>query len=137
MRWLSAVRLDARGMRRLLGSLEAEIMEALWVGGERTGPELRAALGQRVALNTVQTVLTRLTERGLVARTGTRRNYRFRAAVSQEEFIAAASRELAEGLVTDFGNLAAVAFTEVVRSAPPAAADASRPAGGAGARGNH
>lgn len=135
MRWLSAVRLDARGMRRLLGSLEAEIMAALWLSGEHTGPELHAAMGQRVALNTVQTVLMRLTDKGLVARTGTRRSYRFRAAVSREELIAAATRELAQGLVADFGSLAAVAFTEVVRSGPPVATDPSRPAGGAGADG--
>lgn len=135
MRWLSAVRLDAWGMRRLLGSLEAAIMEVLWQSGERTGPELHAAMGRRVALNTVQTVLTRLTDKGLVARTGTRRNYRFRAAVSRAEFVASVTRELAQGMVADFGSLAAVAFTEVVRSAPPLAANESRPTGGAGADG--
>lgn len=49
MRWLSAVRLDARGMQRLLGALEAGIMETLWSDGERTAPEVCSAVGHRAA----------------------------------------------------------------------------------------
>ena len=130
MRWLSAVRLDARGMQRLLGALETDIMEALWSGAERTTPEVYAALGQRVMLNTVTTVLKRLTDKGLVTRTGTRRSYRFRPAVTRDEFVAAVTRQLAEGMVQDFGDLAAVAFTEAARATTPAARDGSRRIGG-------
>lgn len=130
MRWLSAVRLDARGMQRLLGALEADLMEALWAGAERTAPEVYAALGQRVTLNTVMTVLMRLTDKGLVARTGTRRNYRFRSAVSRAEFVAEVTRQLAQGMVQDFGDLAAVAFSEAVGAVPPAAPGESRRGGG-------
>lgn len=105
-------------------------MEALWAGGEHTAPEVCAALGQRVMLNTVMTVLVRLTDKGLVVRTGTRRNYRFRPAVSRATFVAAVTRQLAQGMVEDFGDLAAVAFTEVVHTSPPIACDGSCPIGG-------
>lgn len=105
-------------------------MEALWADGERTAPEVYAALGQRVMLNTVMTVLVRLTDKGLVVRTGTRRNYRFRPAVSRAKFVAAVTRQLAQGMVEDFGDLAAVAFTEAARATPPGARGGSHPIGG-------
>lgn len=102
-------------MERLLGTLEAEVMEALWQRGESTAPEVRAALGDRVALNTVTTVLSRLARKGLVQRRGQRRMYGFRPRLSRDDFIAAVARELASGMVRDFGDAAAVAFVEAAR----------------------
>lgn len=115
-RWLPSVRLDARGMERLLGALEAEIMQVLWQRGESTAPEVRAALGNRVALNTVATVLSRLAAKDLVERRGQRRPYRFRPLFGRDEFVAAVARELVAGMVEDFGDAAAVAFIEAALS---------------------
>jgi len=105
--WLPSVRLDAHGMHRLLGALEAEIMQALWERADRSAPEVHQALGRRVALNTVVTVLNRLTDKGLLRRSGTRRSYRYQPAHTRAEFVTSVTRELVEGMVRDFGDVAA------------------------------
>lgn len=122
--WRPNVRLDERGLRRLLGALEADLMEILWARGESSATEAHAALGGRVALNTVVTVLTRLVAKGLALRSGARRNYRFRPALGRDEFVAGIARELVEGMILDFGTVAAVPFAEVARGVLPA--DAGR-----------
>jgi predicted transcriptional regulator len=56
--------------QRLQGDLQVQIMSALWRIGEGTVEQVRTALPSRYrgAYNTVQTVLNRLAERGLLAR---------------------------------------------------------------------
>lgn len=90
-------------------------MQVLWERGEAGAPEVMAALDGRVALNTVVTVLNRLTAKGLLRRSGARRSYRHRPLCTQEEFVASVTRELVRGMVQDFGSAAAVAFTEATR----------------------
>ena len=57
--------------RRARGSLESEVMAVLWrsaVGQPLTPGEVRNLLGGNLAHNTVQTILIRLHEKGLVER---------------------------------------------------------------------
>jgi BlaI family transcriptional regulator, penicillinase repressor len=61
---------DMAEHQRLQGDLQVQIMSALWRIGEGTVEQVRTALPSRYrgAYNTVQTVLNRLAERGLLAR---------------------------------------------------------------------
>jgi predicted transcriptional regulator len=55
--------------RRAPGSLEAEVMGVLWQRrAEMTATEVQAALGSGLAYNTVQTILIRLHQKGMVQR---------------------------------------------------------------------
>jgi predicted transcriptional regulator len=55
--------------RRPPGSLEAEVMAALWThAGPMTATDVQNALGGDLAYNTVQTILIRLHEKGQVER---------------------------------------------------------------------
>jgi predicted transcriptional regulator len=55
--------------RRGAGELEHAALAALWAAGAPCTPtELQAALGGTLAYNTVHTILTRLLDKGLVAR---------------------------------------------------------------------
>jgi predicted transcriptional regulator len=64
--------------RRAPGTLEAEIMAALWQRDEPwTVTEVQAALGDGLAYNTVQTVLTRLHQKGLLYRRKAGRGYMY------------------------------------------------------------
>ncbi|MEU0558651.1 BlaI/MecI/CopY family transcriptional regulator [Dactylosporangium sp. NPDC049742] len=55
--------------RRAPGSLEAQAMAALWAAGEPLSPaQLQAALDAGLAYNTVQTILVRLHDKGLLER---------------------------------------------------------------------
>lgn len=55
--------------RRGRGELESEVMAALWAAAEPLSPAgVQAVLGGELAYNTVQTILIRLLEKGLVRR---------------------------------------------------------------------
>lgn len=59
----------ARQHRRAAGGLETEVLAALWAAGAPlTAGEVVDALGGDLAYNTVQTILTRLHQKGAVDR---------------------------------------------------------------------
>ena len=60
---------DEAGRRRARGELESAVMAALWAAdAPLTSAGVQAALGDGLAYNTVQTILTRLVEKDLVRR---------------------------------------------------------------------
>lgn len=55
--------------RRAAGALEAEVLGVLWsADGALTPTGVQAALSRELAYNTVHTILTRLSDKGLVVR---------------------------------------------------------------------
>ena len=61
--------MTTRNGRRPNGSLEAEVMAVLWQRGEpTTGADVQDALETPLAYNTVQTILTRLWDKGVLLR---------------------------------------------------------------------
>lgn len=75
--------------RRQGGELEAEVLSVLAGCGEAlTATEVLARLDAGLAYTTVATILTRLRTKGLVAREGTGRAYRYRLAVDESDLIA-------------------------------------------------
>jgi BlaI family transcriptional regulator, penicillinase repressor len=76
-------RLDVRG------ELQAEIMSAIWELGEATVEEVRRALprGRQRAYTTLQTVMNRLVERGLLDRERRGRGYVYRARYNEAAYL--------------------------------------------------
>jgi predicted transcriptional regulator len=74
------------------GDLQAEIMAAVWTLGEANVEEVRVQLPgkRRSAYNTVQTVMNRLVERGLLARELRGNAYVYRATVEEADHLAGA-----------------------------------------------
>ena len=71
------------------GELQTQIMSVLWRLGEGTVPEIRGALPGRYrsAYTTVQTVLNRLAERGLLTRTKQGKQILYRPALSEADYL--------------------------------------------------
>jgi BlaI family transcriptional regulator, penicillinase repressor len=72
-----------------LGAAELEVLKALWEGGPATVREVLEHLhdrGRQVAYTTVQTVLTRLEQKGAVRSDRSGSAFRYHAAVSRERF---------------------------------------------------
>lgn len=119
-------RLDARGLERVLGDLEAAIMESLW---ERPVPatirEVTEHLStQRVlAFNTVMTVMNRLVDKGLLVRTKAGRQHLYRPALDREAFLADVAHEISRGLVGDMSEFAVAQFAAAVAEVDPAKLD--------------
>lgn len=107
--------LEGSGLTRVLGGLEARIMEAVWQGEAATVRDICAALGPGAHYKTVMTVTNRLVEKGLLARERTGdRAYTYRPAVTRDAFLAQVTASVASGLVGDFGRQA---LAQLVRAA--------------------
>ena len=76
-------------VRRPTGSLEAEVLAALWASDDGATPgEVHAAMGAGLAYTTVMTILTRLWNKGLVDRERRGRTYVYRPKVTEAELAA-------------------------------------------------
>lgn len=112
-----------RDETRLLGSLEAEVMEEVWRlgGGSTTIRGVWEALAARrpIAFNTVMTIMNRLAEKGLLIRRGHARAYRYVPRESRDTFMARVSKSVAEGMIKDFGDYAVAQFVAALDRADP------------------
>lgn len=119
---VSIFRLGKRGLERVLGSLEARVMEALWAASRPLAVrEVQEALRaeRELSFNTVMTVMNRLAAKGLLAREGGTGPYTYRPRLEREEFVRVLARDVAAGLVRDFGALAASQFVAAVAEERP------------------
>ena len=97
----------------LLGPLESAVMDRIWKRGPLTVRDVVDEVGRSrgLAYTTVMTVMVRLHGKGLLKRERSGKTYVYRAAFTREEHRARVSRDLARGLVSQFGDAALVAFT--------------------------
>ena len=100
------------GADRFLGPLESAVMDQMWERGTATVREIVDDIGKRrdLAYTTVMTIMSRLHEKGLLARERDGKGYVYRPAFSREEHRARLSRELVRGLVDEFGDVALAQF---------------------------
>ncbi|MGH2760679.1 MAG: BlaI/MecI/CopY family transcriptional regulator [Actinomycetota bacterium] len=100
-----------------LGELELAIMAHVWKrGGEVTVPDVHRHLqrNRHLAYTTVMTVMSRLHSKGVLERCEDSRPYRYRAAVSREDY----SAGLMLGVLEEFGDRPAVLARFVERIGP-------------------
>ena len=97
----------------LLGPLESAVMERVWKRGPLTVRDLFDDIGRPrgLAYTTVMTVMVRLHAKGLLARERNGKTYLYRAVSTRAEHRALLSRDLARGLVSQFGDAALAAFS--------------------------
>lgn len=115
------LRLSGRRLGRVLGDLEAEVMEALWRSGSASIREVWVDVTRKHprSFNTVMTVMNRLVEKSLLRREDRRGSYRYAPRVGREAFLARISHEVAEALVHEFGDIAVAQFLEVLEGIDP------------------
>ncbi|MGH2616625.1 MAG: BlaI/MecI/CopY family transcriptional regulator [Thermomicrobiales bacterium] len=116
--------LDSRGLARVLGELEARIMDAVWRLGAPTINAIRGTLDPAPHYKTVLTVANRLVQKGLLTREPTTdRAFAYRATEEREEFLRRVSASVAYGLVGDFGRHALAQFVRAAEEVDPAYLD--------------
>lgn len=98
-------------MQILLTDREADVMQVLWDRGELVVEEVRAALTDRLAYTTVQTILRTLEAKGYVGHREEGRVHRYYAAVEQLAARKSALQHLAAKL---FKGSAELLFTHLV-----------------------
>lgn len=105
-------RMRAGGEETFLGPLEAEVMDRLWKRRTATVRDILDDVGRSrsLAYTTVMTIMTRLHEKGLLARERDGKSYIYRPAFTREEHRSRLSHDLVRGLVHEFGDVALAQF---------------------------
>ncbi|MCC7019371.1 MAG: BlaI/MecI/CopY family transcriptional regulator [Ardenticatenales bacterium] len=117
---LPAFKLDRRGLARVFGELEAEVMAAVWDLQACTVADVCGRLGDGANYKTVMTVMNRLVEKGVLVRRRASRAFTYAAAESRSSFVNRVSWHVAEGLVEEYGALAVAQFVDVLDTVDPA-----------------
>lgn len=118
------LRLDARGLAKVLGDLEAKVMTAVWeIDGEAPARAIhhRVAKTHPVQLLTVVTVLNKLVAKGLARRARRDGLLHFRARYARPEFDAYVSRRLVEGVLGFSRDLVTASLVDVLAETDPEA----------------
>ncbi len=103
---------ERAALKKLLGSLELEVMALLWQAGEATVRQITERINRErpVAYTTVMTVMGHLVGKGLLTRVMEQKRYRYRVVRNREDFLREACRTKVRTLLDDFGDLAIAGF---------------------------
>jgi predicted transcriptional regulator len=104
-----------------LGDLETAVMNHVWTEGTADAKAVHTRLGKRrgITLNTIQSTLKRLYEKGLLERDKVSHAHVYRARVSREEFHRDLVAELVGGLMSGHADALVSAFVDVAERAGP------------------
>lgn len=105
----------------LLGELESAVMAHLWQGREGDAKSVHQKLGRRrgITLNTVQSTLKRLYEKGLLAREKVSHAHVYSVRVTREQFHRGLLDQLIGGLMHDGAEAMVAAFVDLADRAGP------------------
>lgn len=109
-------RTQRRGIRQVLGALEADIMECLWGESPASVRDVHESLSRsrNIAYTTVMTVMSRLSEKGILKRRQDGRAYLYSPVQSRDEFCAQAIGTVMKGLLGGFGEPVLSQFVDTV-----------------------
>jgi predicted transcriptional regulator len=106
----------------LLGDLETAVMVHLWSGGDGDAKAVHDALGAErgITINTIQSTLKRLFEKGLLVRDKVSHAHVYRARVTREAFHRGLLDEIVGEMMSDQGDAMVSAFVDLAEQAGPA-----------------
>ena len=102
-------RMDRQGIRKVLGDLEAEIMELVWKRPPNEGTTVREIFEvlyarRHLAYTTIMNTMTRLAKKGLLRAEKSDVAYVYFPTQSQEEFVASWVGDIVEDLMVNFSG---------------------------------
>src|SRR6266508_5676892 len=113
--------MDERSPPWPLGPLEERIVKAVWRRGPSSVRQVLEdiQLERRIAYTTVMTVMSRLTEKGILRREAAGTGYVYSTVLGEAEYATRVSHRLARDLVTRFGDLALAQFAAELNRISP------------------
>jgi predicted transcriptional regulator len=118
----NTVRLSADGLAKVLGDLEARVMQAVWsLGTPASAREVhaRVASSHKVELLTVITVLNKLVAKGVLNREKRDDLLHYEARMPEDRFMAHASRMVVEGILSLAPDAVATSLVDVLAERDP------------------
>ena len=105
----------------LLGELETSVMDHLWAGHEGDAKAVHKTLGKArgITLNTIQSTLKRLYEKGLLERDKVSHAHIYKPKVSRDEFQRGALGEIIGALMGGQADAMVSAFVDLTERAGP------------------
>lgn len=125
---LPVFRPGGEGLEKMLGKLEALVMEAVWGSpGPVCVDDVREALsagGKDAAYTTIMTTLSRLYSKGLLAREQHGKAYYYTPRISRRELTSGVTKQVIDSLLTTFAEPAMAYFVEALGEDDPEKLDA-------------
>lgn len=123
--FLFSLRTSKKGIRQVLGDLEADIMEQMWLRSPASVREVHDSLAENrtIAYTTVMTVMGRLAQKGVLKRQQRGRAFLYQPTCSREEFCSNAVNTVVEGLLGGFGEPVLSQFVDSVSNHDAATLD--------------
>lgn len=118
----TTVRLSADGLAKVLGDLEARLMETVWdLADPATARTIHEVIVKEhpVAQLTVITVLNKLVSKGLLQRFKQDDLFHYEARLTREEFTNQASRNVVEGILSLSPDAVAASLVDVLAERDP------------------
>jgi predicted transcriptional regulator len=120
---LTVFRPDEPGLEKMLGALEAQVMQVMWdAPTPRTVLEVRDELetrGKDAAYTTIMTTLGRLYTKGLLRREAQGKAYYYTPQVTRRELTDSVAQQVMSGLVGSFAEPAIAYFVEALEKQAP------------------
>lgn len=116
---LKNLKLDQDGLSKVLGFLEAEVMDAVWSGGEMSVRGVREELKRRkkkaYSFNTIMTVMNRLVDKKLLSKRSVDGSFAYRAAVEKDSFLREVTKSVVSAIVRDGSLFQVAGFVEAIK----------------------
>lgn len=115
---LKSLKLDQDGLSKVLGFLEAEVMEAVWSGGDLSVREVRQSLQKKktYSFNTIMTVMNRLVEKKLLVKRTVDGAFSYSAAVPRESFLREVTKTVVSAIVADGSLFQMAGFADAIKN---------------------
>ena len=122
---------DRPGIRKVLGDLEAEIMELIWSRPGNQGTTVRDVFEilyerRRLAYTTVMSTMSRLARKGLLRAKKSDQAYIYYPTLTQDEFISRFVGRILDDLLINFSGVTLERLRNLSESDPEAALRAQR-----------
>lgn len=110
-----------KGVEKVLGELELEIMQIIWARQRVTVRDVLEVLTEKrpLAYTTVMTVMTRLVDKGILRQHRQDRTYEYEANCTPEELTTKAVGQTIRSLLESFGPLAITEFIHQIGQVDP------------------
>lgn len=112
---------DKKGMKKLLGDLESDIMEIVWVGKTVSVRDVYTELNKTrdLAYTTVMTVMSRLAVKGILERVKDSNSFLYKPVYSREDFTSFSVRRVVTELMENFSAPAISHFLDSIEEENP------------------
>lgn len=111
-------KLEPAGLSRILGEVEAKIMETLWGCGCATVREMCGRLGNKITFNAVMTIMNRLIKKGLLQKKSTQSGFCYMPTCARQEFFDSVTNKVIKSLISDPTVFSLAAFVQTLGEDP-------------------